>query len=194
MNLADTKQFIVSKLRSELSPTLYYHGLHHVLDVVEAAERIAWAESITDAESLDLLQTAALFHDVGFLSTYKGHEEVGCDYVRRVLPDFGYTPAQINDICGMIMATQIPQTPQTKLEEILCDADLDYLGRDDFEPIAHTLYNELKTRDMVADERAWNHIQIKFLGGHRYWTPTAIATRQAAKEQHLDELKASTGF
>jgi predicted metal-dependent HD superfamily phosphohydrolase len=194
MNLADTKQFIVSTLRSELSPTLYYHGLHHVLDVVDAADRIARAECITDAESLDLLKTAALFHDVGFLSTYKGHEEAGCDYVRRVLPSFGYTPAQISDICGMIMATQIPQTPQTKLEEILCDADLDYLGRDDFEPIAHSLYNELKARDMVADEGAWNRIQVSFLGSHRYWTPTAIATRQAVKEQHLDALKASTGL
>jgi uncharacterized protein len=189
MNFADTKRFILSVLASDLSPTLYYHGLHHVLDVVEAAERIARAESISDDESLDLLKTAALFHDVGFLSTYKGHEEVGCAYVRRILPEFGYEPAQINDICGMIMATQIPQTPRTKLEEILCDADLDYMGRTDFEPIAHSLYDELKARAMISDEMAWNRIQVSFLGTHHYWTPTAIATRQAVKEQHLNALK-----
>ena len=193
MNLADAEQFVLSVLASELSPTLYYHGLHHVLDVVEAADRIARAECITDAESLDLLRTAALFHDVGFLSAYKGHEEAGCDYARQTLPRFGYEPAQISIICGMIMATRIPQTPQTKLEEILCDADLDYLGRDDFEPIAHSLYDELKTRGMVADEPAWNSIQMGFLGSHHYWTPTAIATRQAAKEKHLNALRLIVG-
>lgn len=191
MNVADTEQFITSVLASELSPTLYYHGLHHVLDVVDAADRIARAERVSDPESLDLLKTAALFHDVGFLSTYKGHEEAGCNYVRQVLPRFGYDPAQIDVICGMIMATRIPQTPQTKLEEILCDADLDYLGRADFEPIAHSLYDELKIRNLVADEMAWHRIQVSFLGSHHYWTPTAIATRQAVKEQHLDALRVS---
>lgn len=162
MNIVDTEHFIVNVLTSELSPTLYYHGLHHVRDVVNAAEWIAQAEGIVDEESLTLLRTAALFHDVGFLSVYKGHEEAGCDYVQQVLPQFGYSPAQISLICGMIMATQIPQSPKTKLEEIICDADLDYLGRDDFEPIAHSLYEELKVRNMVADEVAWNRIQVNF--------------------------------
>jgi uncharacterized protein len=193
MNVARAKEFVLKVLADELSATLFYHGLHHVLDVVDASERIARAESVTDAESLDLLQTAALFHDVGFLSTYKGHEEAGCAYVRRLLPDFDYKPAQIDTICGMIMATRIPQSPGTKLEEILCDADLDYLGRDDFEPIAHSLYEELTARGMITDEPAWNRIQISFLGSHHYWTPTAIATRQAKKEQHLATLKALTG-
>ncbi|MFD2570614.1 HD domain-containing protein [Spirosoma soli] len=189
MNVAEAEQFAISTLASGLSPTLYYHGLHHVLDVVEAAGRIAQAEYITDAESLNLLKTAALFHDIGFISTYNGHEAWGCQYVREVLPRFGYEQGQIEAICGMIMATRVPQMPQTKLEEILCDADLDYLGRNDFEPIAHSLYDELKVRNMVADETAWNRIQVKFLESHHYWTPTAIATRQAAKQQRLDALR-----
>ena len=189
MNIADAEQFIISVLASDLSPSLYYHGVHHVLDVVEAADRLARAEGVTDTESLALLKTAALFHDSGFLSAYKGHEEAGCTYVRRVLPDFGYSSAQIETICGLIMATRIPQTPRTHLEEILCDADLDYLGRDDFEPIAHSLYKELRAYNMVADELAWNRIQVGFLGSHHYWTQTAINTRQTAKEQHLDVLR-----
>lgn len=190
MNFADTEQFILAKLRAELSPTLYDHGLHHVLDVVAAADRIAQAECVTDPKSLTLLRRPALFYDVDFLSTYRGHEEIGCAYVQQVLPGFGYNASQIDIICGMIMAPRIPQTPQTKLEEILCDADLDYLGRTDFEPIAYSLFEELKVRDMVVDETAWNRIQVVFLTSHHYWTPTAIATRQAAKEQRLEGLRA----
>ncbi len=189
MNVAEAELFAVSTLASGLSPTLYYHGLHHIRDVVEAAHRIAQAENITDTESLDLLKTAALFHDVGFISIYNGHEEWGCQYVREVLPRFGYEPTQIDAICGMIMATRVPQLPRNKLEEILCDADLDYLGRSDFDPIAHSLYDELKARNMVTDEMTWNRIQVKFLESHHYWTPTAIATRQAIKQQHLDALR-----
>lgn len=189
MNVAEAEQFALSTLASGLSPTLYYHGLHHVLDVVEAANRIAQAEHITDRESLDLLKTAALFHDIGFIATYSGHEEWGCRYVRNVLPRFGYLPKQIEAICGMIMATRVPQLPQNKLEEVLCDADLDYLGRDDFEPIAHSLYDELKARNLVTDEMAWNRIQVKFLENHRYWTPTGMATRQANKQLHLDAIR-----
>ena len=36
----------------------------------------------------------------------------------RYLPEYGYSTGQIDRICGMIMATQIPQTPHNKLEEI----------------------------------------------------------------------------
>lgn len=189
MNLAEAEEFVTSTLASDLSPTLYYHGLHHTLDVVESADRIARAEGVTDAESLNLLKTAALFHDVGFLYVYKGHEDVGCDYARQVLPRFGYEPAQIDLICGMIMATRIPQTPQTKLQEILADADLDYLGRDDFEPISRSLFEELKVREMVADEMAWNRIQVGFLENHQYWTATASTIRQPAKQQRLNALR-----
>ena len=34
----------------------------------------------------------------------------------------------IEIICGIIMATKIPQRPKNYLEEIICDADLNYLG------------------------------------------------------------------
>ncbi len=185
----EAEVFILQKLRSELSPTLYYHGLHHTLDVVEAAERIGKAEGIADEEKLTLLRTAALFHDAGFLFTYQGHEAEGCRLVRDVLPGFDYTSEQIAAVCGMIEATKIPQSPKNLLEEIICDADLDYLGRDDFEVIADSLYQELKVRALVEDARTWDAIQIKFLENHRYRTATARHTRQSTKLLHLQRLK-----
>jgi len=95
MKLIEAEAFILSKLRSELSDTLYYHCLHHTLDVAEAAERIAKAEGINDSEELTLLRTAALFHDAGFITTYKGHEAVSSRMAQRYLPQFGYEPQQI---------------------------------------------------------------------------------------------------
>ncbi len=189
MKLSEAEAFIVNELRTKLSDTLYYHSLGHVMDVTDAVVRIARAEGIRDEETLDLLRTAALFHDVGFTRTYNGHEEEGCRISKEVLPRFEYTPEQIWTICGMIRATRIPQSPQNKLEEILCDADLDYLGRHDFETIAHYLYRELKERGMVENEKAWNRIQIEFMENHQYWSRTAQRSRQPMKDEHLCRLR-----
>jgi HD superfamily phosphodiesterase len=189
MKLCEAEAFILKEFRKRLSETLYYHSVDHVLDVAEAVSRIAFAEGITDVETLSLLRTAALFHDVGFLKTYAGHEEKGCEMVHRILPDFDYADEQILIICGMIRATEIPQNPTNKLEEILCDADLDYLGRDDFEVIARYLFCELRERKMVKDEKSWNQIQVRFMKKHHYWTPTSNRTRQPKKQENLAYLQ-----
>ncbi|CCH54549.1 metal dependent phosphohydrolase [Fibrisoma limi BUZ 3] len=192
MDIHRAETFLLEQLRHGLSPALYYHGLHHTLDVVQAALDIAQQEGITDEESLALLKTAALYHDSGFMTTYQGHEEAGCILAGETLPGFGYTDQQIETVCSLIRATKVPQQPQTHLERILCDADLDYLGRDDFEPIAHTLYQELKVRDAVADETTWNQMQVRFLANHTYWTPTNDARREPGKQANLARLRALT--
>jgi uncharacterized protein len=188
MRVDRARKYILDQLSSNLSSALYYHGVHHVRDVVSAALTLAKGEGVCDQESLDLLETAALYHDSGFLFKYKGHEEAGCEIAREVLPDFEYNNQQIELICGMIMATKIPQTPTTHLEEILADADLDYLGRNDFEPIANTLFEELKAFNMITDLDAWNKIQVRFLQEHRFWTSTAKHTRNHGKQLHLENL------
>src|SRR5262245_4945060 len=121
-----TKSFIVDKLTRELPSHLYYHGVHHSLDVLSAAEMLGREEKISDKE-MELVKVAVLFHDSGFTVSPKGHEEIGCDLVRKNLPGFGYNSDEINSICGMIMATAYPQKPKNHLEKIVCDADLDYL-------------------------------------------------------------------
>lgn len=189
MEIEKAEQFILRQLEERLDRTLFYHGIHHTLDVVHASAEIAALEGIIDDESLHLLRTAAFYHDSGFMTTYHGHEEAGCALAREVLPGFGYTKTQIEIICGMIMATKIPQGPQNALEMIICDADLDYLGRDDFEPIAATLFEELKVRDMVEDIPAWDAVQIRFLEAHSYWTASEQKRRDAAKRRHLQHLK-----
>jgi len=190
MDCQRAETYVLEQLRQQLSPTLYYHGLHHTLDVLAQAESLAAAEGITEPEQLALLRTAALYHDVGFLSAYKGHEEVGCDTAQRVLPGFGYSPAQIERICRLIMATQLPQSPgDDALAQILCDADLDYLGRPDFWPISNSLRDELLARQMIADEPAWQQLQLQFLTAHHYWTRTATTRREAEKQARIEEVK-----
>ncbi len=89
----------------------------------------------------------------------------------------------------MIMATQIPQTPKNRLEEILCDADLDYLGSDEYGIISAQLFKELNHQTPLSDWD-WLNIQIRFLESHHYFTTTAINSRKQKKEKILNALKA----
>jgi len=188
MNHQAAIDHILARLRSELAEHLYYHSLGHTLDVIATSERIGRALSIKE-EEIQLLRVAAAYHDCGFLDTYSGHEAKGCDIARKVLPQHGFQEKEIADICAMIMATQVPQQPQSLLDEILCDADLDYLGRDDFYPIGQQLFKEWMHVGIVMDEKTFNRIQVKFLTAHRYHTEYGKAHRTPVKMAHLKELE-----
>ena len=185
VDFKEISDHVVQKLEG-LSPMLSYHSVDHVFDVLEQTQQIAAIENIVNSGELLLLQIASLYHDAGFLFAYKGHEEVGCEIARNELPGFGLKTDEINQVCGMIMATKIPQSPQNKLEEIICDADLDYLGRDDFFPIARRLYEEMLHYGFVQDEKSWNIIQKNFLQQHHYFTKTNQERRSAKKQEHLE--------
>lgn len=181
---------ILLDLSNNLSKDLSYHGVHHTIDVVKQAEKIAKREKISSAEDLFLLKVACLYHDTGFLFTYREHEVAGCNLAKKELPAFNLTQKQIDIICGMILATKIPQTPHTKLEEIICDADLDYLGREDFLPISNTLFLELKARNFISSKKQWDQIQISFFKQHNFFTATSKKLRGKKKINHLHLIEA----
>jgi len=188
MEFEKVKDFILTKLRDELPANLTYHSLEHIKDVYNAAELLGKLEGVT-GEDLTLLLTAVLFHDSGFLVQQRDHELNSCKLAENYLPNYGYTSSQIEKICGMIMATSIPQSPKNNLEKIICDADLDYLGRDDFFTIGNKLYDELCMYGILSSENEWNKLQVRFLENHQYFTQSAITLRQAKKDEHLNYVK-----
>lgn len=188
MNYHAAKAFIINKLDRELSDQLTYHGLHHTMDVLHCAEELCYYEKVAPYHQL-LLKTAALFHDSGFTISNVEHEKQGCAIVRRYLPAYGFSSHEIELICGMIMATKIPQRPKNYLEAIICDADLDYLGRDDFYEIGQSLFEELKAYNVLHTEKDWNKLQVNFLEQHQFFTGTNTRRRSPQKRFYLKELK-----
>ncbi len=130
-----------------------------------------------------------MYHDCGFLVHNLDHEKLGCEIAQKTLPEFHYKSTEIELICQMIMATKVPQNPQTPFEAILCDADLDYLGRDDFKRIGDTLFQELKAYEVLETEEAWNQMQVSFLEKHSFFTATNKKNRAHKKQKHLNALK-----
>jgi uncharacterized protein len=188
MKFKEARDFILKRMDKELPKNLFYHGLHHTVDVCKAVDEIATNENI-NGEELLLLQTAAVFHDCGFLHQYLNNEPLAASIAKDHLPTFGYTPSQIDTISKIILSTRIPQKPGSHVEEVMCDADLDYLGRDDFFNISETLKNEWLAYGIVRSEEEYNQKQVKFFLQHKYFTKTAKEIREPKKQKHLLELK-----
>lgn len=187
MDQTGAEAYILQRLRHGLPATRTYHSFSHTLDVYRVAVELAHAEGV-EGEELDLLRTAALYHDAGFLISDTDHESFSCQLVREALPRFGYSPEQIERVCVMVMATKVPQMPKDQLGRILCDADLDYLGRPDFHRIGVNLFNEFRHYGMVNSEREWNELQVRFLTQHRYFTGTSKRLREPMKLKHLEAV------
>jgi uncharacterized protein len=188
VNLSTIRNHVVVMLNAGLSRALTYHNLKHTLDVAFQCLAIAKAEGITDQQSLFELQVAALYHDTGFMFIYKDHEERSCELAREQLPGFGLSEAAIERVCGLIMATKVPQGPSNQLQNIICDADLDYLGRVDFFETGDRLRLELIGYKLIEGEHDWEDRQLSFLRTHEYFTLTSREKRGPVKQKFIEQL------
>jgi uncharacterized protein len=189
-NFLGAKAYALHRLANELNPYLTYHSLQHTRDDV-AVSAYALAEwHGLEGEDLMLLKTASYFHDLGFIYQRQDHEEVGVDIVREVLPRFGYSHDQIEVIGGIIMATKMPQSPNTLLEAIMADADMNSLGRSDFFEVGTLLRQELALFGAKMTDEAWYEFETRFLGNHTYFTDGAKALYSDVKAHNLIKCQA----
>jgi adenylate cyclase len=188
IQFTDLQELMLNKLEKELPHYLFYHNVKHTIDVVTQVELIGIGESVDDEELL-ILKTAALFHDSGHILAYDDHEHYATLIAREILPDYFYTQRQVDAICELIMATKMPPRPKNKLEKIICDSDLDYLGRSDMIPVSNSLFRELKEMDKIDSLKEWNLLQIKFISGHQYFTKTAQSLREINKQKQIERIR-----
>lgn len=187
-DIEEFKEDIFKILESRLPEGVFYHKADHTKDVLKAAEFIAKSEGVTEDDVL-LLRIAVVLHDLGYIKSLTAHEEASCKEAQSILAKKGLASQDIEKVCGMIMATKIPQSPNNILEEIICDADLDYLGRDDYDFWADRLKQEFLAILPGFELSNWKQIQIDFLKQHKYFTNTSIKERSKGKEAQLLRLK-----
>jgi uncharacterized protein len=183
--------FVSALLKEKLPGSYHFHCLEHTIYVYESVKEIGKKEKCTKKE-IDLLCAAALWHDAGYINVYNGHEEESCRLAKIHLPGFGYSEADIEIIAGIIMATKIPQSPHNKLEKIIADADLAYLGTDDAARQAYNLYKELHQLNPSLTKEQWNEMQISFLQQHRYFTGYCRTQKEPVKQLYLEKLKSKS--
>ncbi|MBN1231602.1 MAG: hypothetical protein JXA19_07065 [Anaerolineales bacterium] len=178
-----------NKLLTKLSPNLIYHSAFHTIDdVVPAVMTLGMMAGLSEYE-MGILTTAAWYHDIGYIRSRVNHENHGVEIVRETLPAFGYSTEEIDTISGIIMATKMPQSPENLMQEIMADADLDNLGRDDFFEVSENLRKEQTIHGQVSPDLDWYRNQLRFVENHSYFTVYAKELRGKGKEKNIYALK-----
>jgi uncharacterized protein len=181
--------YALTRLEYELAPGFVYHSVAHTRDeVLPAVAYLAEHEAVT-GEYVLLLHTAAAYHDIGFVRGPDDHEARGVAIARDVLPRFGYTPDQVDMVARLILSTRMPPQPQTLLQRILIDADLDSLGRLDFLGRSHDLRAERAAHGEEIPLTTWYQQQLHFLRAHCYFTAAARVRRNDGKRCNIELLK-----
>lgn len=175
-------------LTSNLPQNLYYHTVDHAFDVLNVCNEYIRREKI-DKYKAKLLRIGALLHDIGYTISNINHEDRSVEIAKKYMIEYGFSKEDIEVVKGLILATRMPQTPKNYLEKNICDADLDYLGRNEFYTKSNLLFKELKYFSNIKNIDEWNKYQIKFLETHKYHTKFAQKNRQPQKEKRIKELK-----
>ena len=59
-------------------------------------------EELKEPDSV-LIETAAIYHDAGMIITYLDHESASAQMAREILPQFEYSPREIEIVESLIM-------------------------------------------------------------------------------------------
>ena len=171
---------------SEQPKNRVFHNLHHTLTVLEGARKIGKAENLNEDE-LEMVLLAAVFHDLGHIECYKGHEESSMRLAKEWLTEQNYSQDRISIILGCIGATKIPQNPKTLLEKVICDADLIHLSFKSYPIYREMLRSEWeKALDWVFSDEEWINNNNKFLQDHSYFTDYGKKTLERKKVKILN--------
>ncbi|CEO98698.1 HD domain-containing protein [Plasmodiophora brassicae] len=179
-----------------LPPTLSYHSIHHTFqDVLPCCIQLAQEEGLTPERTL-LVKTAALFHDTGFLDQYDKNEPFGVERARKYLPQFGYSPQQIDEIAKIIMVTECigpgHQDPGDDICcRIMCDADMYSIGSDCYFHRAEGLRLEImRVKKKVLPARDWHIRNLDMVKNHHFFTESAERILGPVKRQNIAEIGA----
>lgn len=188
MDFKGAFDFWINRLSEELPNHLEYHNVRHTKDVIDSVERLCDEENVDDYNR-ELLKAAALCHDTGFLVKYINNESIGAKFARETLPQFGYSSADLDKIEELILATDYFYKPENHLEEIIKDADLDYLGRKDFVEISQGLATEFFHENILENINQWNKLQVEFLSNHVFFTKSANNRRREGLVENIAYAK-----
>jgi predicted metal-dependent HD superfamily phosphohydrolase len=174
---------------SQKDKTFFYHNLAHTQGVVKAASQIANHYQLNEKDFF-IVTTAAWFHDAGYFEDSKNHEAKGVEIASKFLRSQRVDEEIVLSIDDCILATRMPYNPKTKLEEIVCDADLFHLGTDDFPENNKLMRKEMEARKGVSISKdEWRKGTIRLFEMHHYFTDYCQLLLNDKKKETLDKLK-----
>ncbi len=186
--LQEVKNYVIEFIRDHFPEHICYHNIEHAQDIAEAVEIIGNASGISDSD-LEILLTAAWFHDTGYYLGCNNHEQASADIAEDFLSGKGKDLRFKKDVINCILATKMPQTPDNLLEKIICDADLYHLGTEKFIEKSELLRREFSYFNKNMTPQGWLSQSRDFIATHRYHTPYGQEHLYPKLKKNLEILK-----
>jgi predicted metal-dependent HD superfamily phosphohydrolase len=180
--------YVYELLKKELPHNFVYHNYNHTLDVVRACKEIGKKTDLSDDE-METVLLAAWFHDTGYIKTYDGHEERSAEIAEKFLRENNVSDGKLEEVKSCILATKYPPSPKNRLEEVVCDADLEHIATDDYTDKSDLLRVEWERQGKSYSDLDWMKQEIEFLSQHRFFTKYARKQFEEAKIAHLLKLR-----
>ncbi|WP_055434843.1 Pycsar system effector family protein [Lacinutrix algicola] len=183
------EKFVLDLFKENLPNTFIYHDFTHTRRVFKSTKEIIKNSEINVNEE-QILLLAALFHDTGYINVREGHEEESVKIATEFLTSENIDQDIIAGVNKCIMATKFKDSPNSKLEEIIRDADSSHFAKEYFSEASEFLRKEYEVQDIKKyTAKEWREENIKVLTQiHRYYTPYAIKHWQPIKDKNIAKL------
>ncbi len=183
----ETQAFVENYFTTKMPAKYSFHNIDHTSQVVQFSQKLAGMEGVSQDE-VSYLTLAAWFHDTGYSEGGIDHEIRSASHAKAFLSE-RLDSDQLEIVIGLILATKMPQHPQTQLQKIICDADLAHLGNEHFWERNDLLKQEMENNGNKMNKTEWLEFEINFISNHSYHTASAQQLFNQNKTLFLKELE-----
>ncbi|MBT8263234.1 MAG: HD domain-containing protein [Bacteroidia bacterium] len=184
-------KYVQQLLQEELPGNCLYHNFTHTRRVFKSTKEIIENSAISE-EDTEIILLTALFHDTGFVKCNDGHEAESVNIATAFLKEHEFADDKLEKVAQCIMATQMEASPETKLDEIIRDADASHFAKDYFQEASEFLRLELKLKGLAEYSKTkWLAGNIDLLRNtHTYYTDYAKKHWNPKKEENILTMEA----
>jgi predicted metal-dependent HD superfamily phosphohydrolase len=189
MLISRAEDFVTKYMHEHVNPALLFHNISHTQSVVSITRQLAKHYELNDKEFF-IVVAAAWFLNSGYCIDVLNPEQTATELLGTCFNNSGVDGETIQSIKGCILAIKIPQHPQSRLEEIICDANSFHMGMEDFQK-----YNALRRKEIellsntTISKSDWRKITIQLLENHVYYTDYCKEYFDKSKADNLEQLK-----
>ena len=176
-------------LEKHLERCYTYHNAAHTLEVCAAAKLFAELSGVPQ-DTRFALRIAAIFHDFGYLVRSFDNEQLAWPYIQDFGKRFGIDQNILLAANSMILETVFPYAPTTWGGKLLCDADVEYIGREVFFTQAAHFREELSAGNVVYTDKEWWSLELDFLQKNSFFTPVCQRLRNSGRLSNLKKVRA----
>ncbi len=178
------------EINNHQNDQIFFHNLKHTLNVLNAVTEISENTSEVSDKERELLQVAAIFHDIYACRSKNEHEVDSAEYARSFLETKDVDNEDISTIERLILATKLTNEPKDLLEKIIKDADISHLGCKNYITVPFiNLFKEVNCFTKKTPKE-WVDDCIYFFKEFEYLTDYAKRNYEPTKKKNFEKLKA----